>query len=198
MAKTASHAAVPSNRPASPGGLASRLLRSLQRSAGGRDAIAETSALAQAAETATALQLLRVSVETMAEIRADADRACDRAIHAQDPEERDMLTKRVEERVRDLAAAGAKTVFGGHPSLVKGAWMVKIPLPDGETLTARIPGLRASAHLQTILTDRSLTGRDRLDILQTTLSDLRIEIRDTRIAILGVLDNLSDGLEEAA
>ncbi|MGF1456448.1 MAG: hypothetical protein ACFB6R_13865 [Alphaproteobacteria bacterium] len=198
MAKTASNAASSTNRMPTSGGLAGRLLRGLQRTADGSGGLAEASALAKVAETATALQLLRVSVETMAEICADANRACDRAIHAADDTERETPVRRVAERVRDLTAAGAKAVMPGHPSLVEGAWMLRIPLPGDDAMTVRIPGLRSVPALDAVLKDTHGSERSRLDALQTGLSEVRVEIRDTRIAILGILDHLNDSLDPAA
>ncbi len=205
MAKTASSRSAPSVRPSSEGQtLAGRLLRSVQDAALGqgrgglRRGAAGLGGLPRIAETATALQLLRVCVETMAEICAEAGRLCDRAIHTSEDDARAELVKRLEERIRDLDGAGAQAAIAGYPPLPSGAWMICLDGPDGTVISARIPGIRALGILQGLAGDPDLTGRTRLDQIQIGLSDVRGQIRDARIAILGTLQTLSDALEPAA
>ncbi len=204
MAKSASRPSATTRRSTGQASLAARLLRGVQVSAGlsspkphGRlKALHQVTGLSRTGEMVTSLQFLRVAVETMAEICGNADRHCENAIHSADNEERDLHQRRLEERVRDLIAAGAKATLPGYPPLTRGAWMVTVPLPDMDPVTARIPGIRAVGPLGALLEDAGLSGRQRLDQIQKGLSETRVQIRDSRISVLGLLETISGTLGE--
>lgn len=176
--------------PAKPSGpLGARLLRGVQALAGvGGASSAQLDTLKAQSTLAAALQLARVSVETLSEIRADADRQCEAALAAPEGPERRKIVERVGERVRDLHLVAGKARIPGHGPLPKETWTLSLQGAEGDQRTVAIPALNALRDLEAH--PGAAGEREWLDRTQAGLNTVRQEILESRAALLQALKAL--------
>ncbi len=188
-----------------PGGLASRLLRKFQASTGilarekedtapgTRDRAEALRAFADQSALATGLQLTRVAVESMAEIRADAERICSGILTGGDQ----RGIRRLEERLRDLHSAATMAILPDHPPLTDGNWILSLtpagtPAGDtGEPVRITIPGIRSLKALGSPSPFTLDGANTRASSVKEALEAMRHEIADTRAGLLAALSVLA-------